>query len=155
MTFLAVTRSAILRAFTALAGRPSAPPPDWVFGPWMSSNEWNTQQRVEQELARTLELDIPATVLVIEAWSDETTFYIWNGAQYTPKAGDGCFRLEDFTFPPTDRGRTPGAWSTSSTRPAFGWCSGRSRRSRRSTSPTPSTTPTSPTPWSAGYVMRR
>ena len=34
---------AILHAFVALAGRPSAPPPDWVFGPWMSSNEWNTQ----------------------------------------------------------------------------------------------------------------
>ena len=80
---------AILRAFIALAGSPSAPPPDWVFGPWMSSNEWNTQQRVEQELAKTLELDIPATVLVIEAWSDETTFYIWNGARYTPKPGCG------------------------------------------------------------------
>ena len=91
---------AILRAFVALVGSPSAPPPDWVFGPWMSSNEWNTQQRVEQELARTLELDIPATVLVIEAWSDETTFYIWNGARYTPQGGADGFRLEDFTFPP-------------------------------------------------------
>jgi alpha-glucosidase (family GH31 glycosyl hydrolase) len=91
---------AILRAFIALAGSPSAPPPDWVFGPWMSSNEWNTQQRVEQELAKTLELDIPATVLVIEAWSDETTFYVWNGARYTPKPGSDSLRLEDFAFPP-------------------------------------------------------
>jgi hypothetical protein len=23
---------------------------------------------------------------VLEAWSDETTFYIWNGAKYTPRA---------------------------------------------------------------------
>ncbi|MFN8468330.1 MAG: glycoside hydrolase family 31 protein [Caldilineaceae bacterium] len=91
---------AIVRTFTALVGRPSAPPPAWVFGPWMSSNEWNTQARVEQELTKTLALDIPATVLVIEAWSDETTFYIWNGAQYTSQSGDGAFRLEDFTFPP-------------------------------------------------------
>jgi alpha-glucosidase (family GH31 glycosyl hydrolase) len=95
---------AMLRTFTALTGRPDAPPPAWVFGPWMSSNEWNTQARVEQELAKTLELDIPATVLVIEAWSDETTFYLWNGARYTPQPGSDCLRLEDFEFP------TDGPW---------------------------------------------
>jgi len=89
-----------LRTLTALTGRPQAAPPDWVFGPWMSSNEWNTQSRVEQEVVRTQELDIPATALVIEAWSDETTFYTWNGAQYTPRPGDKAPRLEDFTFPP-------------------------------------------------------
>jgi alpha-glucosidase (family GH31 glycosyl hydrolase) len=88
-----------LRTLTALTGRPAAAPPDWVFGPWMSSNEWNTQGRVEQEVAATLALDIPATALVIEAWSDETTFYIWNGAQYTPRPGGEALRLEDFTFP--------------------------------------------------------
>lgn len=94
-----------LRTLTALTGRPVAPPPDWVFGPWMSSNEWNTQGRVEQEVARTQELDIPATALVIEAWSDETTFYTWNGAQYTPRPGGQAPRLEDFTFP------ADGPWS--------------------------------------------
>ena len=65
----------------------------------MSSNEWNTQARVERELALTLEHDVPATALVIEAWSDETTFYIWNGAQYTPRAGSDRPRLADFSFP--------------------------------------------------------
>jgi alpha-glucosidase (family GH31 glycosyl hydrolase) len=38
-------------------------------------------------------------VLVIEAWSDESTFYLWNDAQYTPKPGSESFRYEDFTFP--------------------------------------------------------
>lgn len=87
-----------LHTLTALTGRPAAPPPNWAFGPWMSSNEWNTQGRVEQEIATTQALDIPATALVIEAWSDETTFYIWNGAQYTPRPGADAPRLEDFTF---------------------------------------------------------
>jgi len=92
------TPLAILHDFTALTGRPETLP-DWAFGPWMSSNEWNTQARVERELALTLEHDVPATALVIEAWSDETTFYIWNGAQYTPRTGSDRPRLADFSFP--------------------------------------------------------
>jgi alpha-glucosidase (family GH31 glycosyl hydrolase) len=43
--------------------------------------------------------DIPATVLVIEAWADEKTFYIWNNARYSPKPADQPFQLADFTFP--------------------------------------------------------
>jgi alpha-glucosidase (family GH31 glycosyl hydrolase) len=66
----------------------------------MSSNEWNTQERVLSEVAQTEVLGIPATVLVIEAWSDETTFYIWNGARYAARDGAAVFRLTDFTFPP-------------------------------------------------------
>jgi alpha-D-xyloside xylohydrolase len=88
-----------VQALTALTGRPAAPPPAWAFGPWMSSNEWNTQARVEREVAATLAHAIPATVLVLEAWSDETTFYIWNGAQYSPRGGDWVPRLADFSFP--------------------------------------------------------
>ncbi len=90
--------AAIVQQLTALSGRP-ATLPDWAFGPWMSSNEWNTQARVEREVQLTIEHDIPATALVIEAWSDETTFYIWNGAQYTPRAGGDRPQLTDFHFP--------------------------------------------------------
>jgi alpha-glucosidase (family GH31 glycosyl hydrolase) len=89
---------AILRSFTQLVGRPELPPA-WAFGPWMSSNEWNTQARVEAEVSQTRAHAIPATVLVIEAWSDETTFYTWNGARYTPRDGATAPRLADFTFP--------------------------------------------------------
>ena len=88
----------LLHTFTALTGRPETLP-DWAFGPWMSSNEWNTQARVEREVALTQEHDVPATALVIEAWSDETTFYIWNGAQYTARDGGDRPRLADFAFP--------------------------------------------------------
>jgi len=92
------TPDAIVRAMTAVTGRPD-PLPLWAYGLWMSSNEWNTQARVEREVAETVRQGIPATALVIEAWSDETTFYIWNGAEYTPKPGAGRFTLADFTFP--------------------------------------------------------
>ncbi len=73
--------------------------PDWVLGPWMSSNEWNSQQRVLSEVKTGNDLDIPATVVVIEAWSDEATFYIWNDAEYEPKDSDQSMKLDDFTFP--------------------------------------------------------
>ncbi|HEX2863509.1 MAG TPA: TIM-barrel domain-containing protein, partial [Deinococcales bacterium] len=71
-------------------------PPGWAFGPWMSSNEWNTQERATRELRRTLAEDVPATVLVLEAWSDESSFYAFNDSVYTPSGGPP--KLSDFRF---------------------------------------------------------
>lgn len=89
---------AIVSQFAQAAG-PVALPPQWAFGLWMSSNEWNSQTRVLHEVEQTIQHEIPASVLVIEAWSDETTFYIWNDAQYMPQPGDHVPRYSDFTFP--------------------------------------------------------
>lgn len=89
---------AITGAFTRATG-PAALPPAWAFGLWMSGNEWNTQARVLGEAQQSLDHGIQPSVLVIEAWSDETTFYIWNDAQYAPRPGDESFRYADFTFP--------------------------------------------------------
>lgn len=88
----------ILREYSNLTCKPTMPP-SWAFGPWMSSNEWNTQASVMEQVRLTLQYDIPATVLVIEAWSDETTFYIWNDAQYSPKPSDQPLTYKDFNFP--------------------------------------------------------
>lgn len=79
--------------------------PEWALGPWMSSNEWNSQQRVLSEVKKGDNLDIPVSVIVIEAWSDEATFYIWNDAEYLPKPADQPMRLDEFTFP--EAGRWP------------------------------------------------
>jgi len=87
----------ITAAFTQLTGT-VAVPPKWAFGPWMSSNTWNTQARTEEVVRRTMAEDVPATVLVLEAWSDESTFYIFNDAQYTPRPGAEAFTLADFRF---------------------------------------------------------
>src|SRR5262249_1712091 len=76
---------------------------------WMSGNEWNTQARVMEEVDQTLAHDVPATVLVIEAWSDETTFYIWNDAQYKPKPGGEAFTYADFSFRPDGKWPNPKA----------------------------------------------
>jgi len=96
----------ILNTFAKLTSKPTLPP-SWAFGPWMSSNEWNSQAAVAEQVERSLELDIPVTVLVIEAWSDETTFYIWNDSQYSPKPADQPFTYGDFTFPPEGKWPNP------------------------------------------------
>lgn len=98
----------IIAQFTQLNG-PAVLPPEWSFGLWMSGNEWNSQARVEKEVRSSLEHGIQPSVLVIEAWSDETTFYIWNDAQYTPRAGNDAPRYEDFTFPKDGKWQDPKA----------------------------------------------
>jgi alpha-glucosidase (family GH31 glycosyl hydrolase) len=65
--------AAVLAAHLADVGLPVAPPA-WAFRPWMSGNEWNTQDRVVAEVERSIELGVPVGVVVIEAWSDESTF---------------------------------------------------------------------------------
>jgi alpha-glucosidase (family GH31 glycosyl hydrolase) len=101
--FFAGRPNEIVRAFQQSTAPPKLPP-DWVFTPWMSGNEWNTQARVEAEVERTIVEDIPAGVVVIEAWSDEETFVAFRDAQYEVHEDGGPHGLSDFTFP------ADGAW---------------------------------------------
>jgi len=87
----------ILREYMSLFGK-AVLPPDWAFGPWVSANRWNSQAEAEAQLERLKEYGFPASVIVLEAWSDEATFYIWNGAAYTPVPDGRALSLCDFTF---------------------------------------------------------
>ncbi len=73
-------------------------PPDWSFGVWISANRWNSEKETLEQIEKLQKYDFPASVLVLEAWSDESTFYIWNGAKYTPKEKDEVLTLSDFDF---------------------------------------------------------
>ena len=88
----------ILDRYTSISSRPLLPP-KWVFGIWVSANEWNSQAQVTDVLDAAAQNQVPITALVLEQWSDEATFYVWWGAQYTPKSGDLAFTYADFTFP--------------------------------------------------------
>ncbi|HEY2642756.1 MAG TPA: TIM-barrel domain-containing protein [Galbitalea sp.] len=94
----------VLDAFLADVGRPQELP-SWVFRLWASSNEWNTQTEVMKQVDLHREHDIPVGSVVIEAWSDESTFTAWRDAQYVPSQDGSPLRLKDFSFPPD------GAWS--------------------------------------------
>src|SRR4051812_5403329 len=48
--------------------------------------------------------DIPVSSVVIEAWSDESTFTAFRDAVYQPSENGAPHRLRDFTFP------AAGAW---------------------------------------------
>ncbi len=96
--FYTGSQSEVLDDYTSTTGRPQLPP-KWAFGLWMSANEWNTQQEVEAELAQVTSSGIPHTVMVLEQWSDEATFYLWKGANYTPTDGSTALDSADLSFP--------------------------------------------------------
>ncbi|MDO9589831.1 MAG: glycoside hydrolase family 31 protein, partial [Microcella sp.] len=93
----------VLDAFLGEVGRPEQLP-DWVLRLWASGNEWNTQAEVMRQADLHREHGIAVGSIVIEAWSDESTFHVWRDAQYTPREDGGPMRLADFTFP------VEGAW---------------------------------------------
>lgn len=87
----------IIPDFLILTGKPVMVP-KWSLGPWMSSNNWDNQREVLSQVDLTKKFGIPATVLVIEQWSDEATFYIFNDAQYELKDGRDALQYNDFRF---------------------------------------------------------
>lgn len=92
----------ILKEFLEITGTPALPP-KWSFGPWISSNSWNTQREVIEQVEKLKALEIPATVLVVEAWSDEATFYLINDAQYDLKPGVEAFSYAELRFSPDSK----------------------------------------------------
>ena len=87
----------IISEYMALLG-PARIPPKWAFGPWISANHWDSQEKAERQMELLRKYRFPATVLVLEAWSDESTFYIFNGAKYKPVPGGAALRYSDFDF---------------------------------------------------------
>lgn len=93
----------VLRGFLETAGR-AEELPDWVFRLWASGNEWNTQAEVMRQVDAHREYGIPVGSVVIEAWSDESTFTAWRDARSSIRDGASPARLSDFTF------EAAGAW---------------------------------------------
>lgn len=87
----------VISGYAGIAGLPQEMP-KWAFGLWMSANEWDRQSEVLDAVSKAEMYDIPATVIVLEQWSDENTFYIFNGSTYTAKSGSEAFSSSDFTY---------------------------------------------------------
>jgi len=95
--------TSILKSYISEFELPKAPPP-WIYKLWGSSNEWNTQERVELEIETSERLGIELGVVVIEAWSDETSFTVFRDAQFTPTDGSKGLVAAAITYP------CDGAW---------------------------------------------
>ena len=91
------TPEEIVREYMALSGQ-AVLPPEWIFTPWISANRWHTQAEAEEQIRLLEKHGYHAGVIVLEAWSDEATFYIFNGAKYTPVKGGAALKSEDFDF---------------------------------------------------------
>lgn len=98
----------ILRRYQALTGRPVRPP-DWSFGPWMSSNRWENAAQVEEQLAQMERHRIPATVFVLERWSDDTVFDMFEDARHPVLPGGHCFTPAELDFTQNHRWPDPAA----------------------------------------------
>ncbi len=66
-----------LKQYMELTGKPSLPP-EWAFGVWISGNGWNNDAEVDEQLQAIQRYHYPASVMVLEQWSDERTFHIWH-----------------------------------------------------------------------------
>lgn len=93
----------VLKAFGDEVGR-AEELPSWVLGLWASGNEWNTQQLVMDQMDAHRDLDVPVSVVVIEAWSDEEGITIFRDARYETNADGAPHAASDFTYP------ADGAW---------------------------------------------
>ena len=85
---------AILKQFVLRTGTPALPP-DWAFGVWISANGWNHDGEVDAQLEAIKKYDYPADVMVLEAWSDERTFYRWNDTAHWANPAETVKRIRD------------------------------------------------------------
>jgi alpha-glucosidase (family GH31 glycosyl hydrolase) len=93
----------VLNSYLEQVGKPSVPPA-WVYSLWISSNEWNTQARVVREVQECFDSGIKPGVVVIEAWSDESTFTVFRDAQYRITNGKDGLSAKEISYP------VDGAW---------------------------------------------
>lgn len=74
------TMKEILTAFRRKAGMPKMFP-RWSLGAWMSSNRWHNEKEVREQLAYKEKYHFPHSVLVIEPWSEPSTWYLFKGSK--------------------------------------------------------------------------
>lgn len=84
----------IVAAYMRLTGEPVLPP-DWAFGPWISANHWDSREKLERAVAQAEEHGFPVSVAVVEAWSDEATFYRFRSDTLWPEPEEMIARLHE------------------------------------------------------------
>lgn len=87
-----------IQAYTNDTGKPKMIPA-WALGPWMSSNNWDRESIVRKEVEATNKYQIPATVLVLEQWSDEASYYMFNDTEYAIKKPSESHSYQEMKFP--------------------------------------------------------
>ncbi|MCC2640943.1 MAG: glycoside hydrolase family 31 [Nitrospira sp.] len=84
----------VLMRYTEMTGRPPLPPP-WVFGHWISSDEWRSGGEVRYAVSRFRQRGIPSSIFVFDSpWETAYNDFQFNRAQF---AAGGEFEGQSFT----------------------------------------------------------
>ncbi len=71
-----------LTRYTGLTGRTPVPP-EWVFGPWISTDVWRTGGEVRYAITKMVAQGVPCSVIVFDSpWSVSYNDYTWNMTQF-------------------------------------------------------------------------
>ena len=84
----------IVAEYMRLTGAPALPP-DWAFEPWISANHWDSRAKLEAALDEAERRGFPVGTAVIEAWSDEATFYTFRSDELWPDPAGMIARLHE------------------------------------------------------------
>src|SRR5918992_634316 len=86
----------VLTRYTAIVGRPPLPPP-WVFGHWISSDEWRSGGEVPYAVSRFRERGIPSSIFVFDSpWEVAYNDFRFNQQQFA--AGSSGAHVENQTL---------------------------------------------------------
>ena len=84
----------IVAEYMRLTGAPALPP-NWAFEPWISANRWDSRAKLEAALDEAERRGFPVGTAVIEAWSDEATFYTFRSEELWPDPAGMIARLHE------------------------------------------------------------
>ena len=72
----------VLSRYTLFTGRPPAPPA-WAFGPWLSSDIWQTGGQIRYAVQKYRALGIPGSAFVFDSpWEVSYNDFTWNMTQF-------------------------------------------------------------------------
>jgi alpha-D-xyloside xylohydrolase len=72
----------VLSRYTRFAGRPPLPPA-WAFGPWLSSDIWQTGGQIRYAVHKYRALGIPGSVFIFDSpWEVSYNDFTWNMTQF-------------------------------------------------------------------------
>lgn len=96
----------ILREFSMLRGKAKLFPKE-VLGSWMSSNRWENDDHLYEQLAYLKKTKIPHNIMVLERWACEQTLYNFTGSLYKEVPGDKYVPYKDFKYDQNGRFKNP------------------------------------------------
>src|SRR5207247_1552554 len=87
----------VITRFTGLTGRPVSPPP-WTFGPWISSDIWQSGGEVRYAVTQFRARGIPASAFVFDSpWETAYNDFGFNMTQFAKGATIDGIHFAGFT----------------------------------------------------------